>query len=90
MVDCSHANSSKDHERQPEVVASVAEQVAGGSRAIFGLMLESFLVDGRQDHAKGKPLTYGQSITDKCMSWARTEPLLATLAEAVRKRRQRG
>jgi 3-deoxy-7-phosphoheptulonate synthase len=90
MVDCSHANSSKDHERQPEVVQAVAAQVASGSRAIFGLMLESFLVDGRQDHAKGKPLTYGQSITDKCMSWARTEPLLEVLADAARKRRQRG
>jgi 3-deoxy-7-phosphoheptulonate synthase len=90
MIDCSHANSSKNHERQPEVVRSVAEQVAGGSRAIFGLMLESFLVDGRQDHARGKALTYGQSITDACMSWTRTEPLFEVLADAARKRRQRG
>jgi 3-deoxy-7-phosphoheptulonate synthase len=90
MVDCSHANSNKDHQRQPDVVRAVAEQVAAGSGAVFGLMLESFLVDGRQDHARGKALTYGQSITDACMSWQRTEPLFPLLAEAARKRRQRG
>jgi 3-deoxy-7-phosphoheptulonate synthase len=88
MVDCSHANSDKDHERQPDVVRAVAEQVKSGSRAIFGAMLESFLVDGRQDHDKGHPLTYGQSITDRCMSWQRTEPLFPVLADAVRARRQ--
>lgn len=87
MVDCSHSNSGKDHQRQPEVVGAVAEQVAAGNRAIFGLMMESFLVDGRQDHDKGKPLVYGQSITDRCMSWERTEPLFAVLADAVRRRR---
>ncbi len=87
MVDCSHANSNKDHERQPEVVRAVAERVAGGDGAVLGAMLESFLVDGRQDHARGRALTYGQSITDKCLGWERTEPLLAQLAEAARKRR---
>ena len=64
MVDCSHANSSKDHERQPEVVADVADQVRGGQAAIFGIMLESFLVDGNQNHESGAPLVYGQSIAD--------------------------
>jgi 3-deoxy-7-phosphoheptulonate synthase len=88
MLDCSHANSNKDHNRQPEVVGSVAEQIASGSDVIMGLMLESFLVDGRQDHERGRPLTYGQSITDKCLSWERTEPLLTELAAAVRARRQ--
>jgi 3-deoxy-7-phosphoheptulonate synthase len=88
MLDCSHANSNKDHNRQPEVVRSAAEQIAAGNDAIMGLMLESFLVDGRQDHERGHPLTYGQSITDKCLSWERTEPLFAELAAAVRKRRK--
>jgi 3-deoxy-7-phosphoheptulonate synthase len=88
MVDCSHANSGKDHLRQPIVVSDIAGQVAGGSTAIFGLMLESFLVDGNQNHEKTRgALVYGQSITDKCMSWERTEPLFTELAEAVRKRR---
>ncbi len=92
MVDCSHANSGKDHEKQPAVAASLAEQIAGGSDAIFGLMMESFLLDGNQKHsqAQGREgLVYGQSITDKCMSWERTEPIFAQLAEAVRKRRGR-
>jgi len=88
MIDCSHANSLKDHTRQPEVVSDVAGQISDGSPAIFGLMLESFLVDGNQNHEKAKTdLVYGQSITDKCMSWERTEPLFTELAEAVRKRR---
>jgi 3-deoxy-7-phosphoheptulonate synthase len=87
MIDCSHANSSKDHERQPAVLADVAKQVREGSQAIFGVMLESFLVDGNQNHEKVERLVYGQSITDKCMSWERTEPLFGELAEAVRARR---
>ncbi len=88
MIDCSHANSGKDHSRQPEVVSDIARQVADGDPAIFGIMLESFLVDGNQNHEKADgELVYGQSITDKCMSWERTEPLFAELAEAVRKRR---
>jgi 3-deoxy-7-phosphoheptulonate synthase len=86
MIDCSHANSGKDHMRQPLVVSDVAGQVAGGSRAIIGVMLESFLEDGNQNHEKGERV-YGKSITDKCMSWDRTEPLFTELAEAVRKRR---
>jgi 3-deoxy-7-phosphoheptulonate synthase len=89
MVDCSHANSNKDHERLPEVVKAVAEQVSAGSHAILGAMLESFLVDGRQDAEKGRQLTYGQSITDRCLSWERTAPLLDAFAAAARERRKR-
>jgi 3-deoxy-7-phosphoheptulonate synthase len=88
MIDCSHANSGKKYERQPEVLADVARQIASGNKAIFGMMLESFLVDGRQDHEPGKELVFGQSITDACMGWERTEPLFATLSQAVRKRRE--
>jgi 3-deoxy-7-phosphoheptulonate synthase len=87
MVDCSHANSNKDHARQPEVVHALADQIKSGSRAVLGAMLESFLVDGRQSHEQGRPLTYGQSITDSCMSWERTEPLFELLADAARARR---
>jgi 3-deoxy-7-phosphoheptulonate synthase len=88
MIDCSHANSAKNHLRQPDVVSDIAGQVADGDPAIFGIMLESFLVDGNQNHEKTDgELVYGQSITDKCMSWERTEPLFTELAEAVRKRR---
>jgi len=93
MVDCSHANSGKNHENQPKVLADVAAQIAGGSQLVFGVMLESFLVDGNQKHsqdshdAERHELTYGQSITDKCMSWERTLPLFDELALAVRRRR---
>jgi 3-deoxy-7-phosphoheptulonate synthase len=89
MVDCSHANSNKDHAQQPGVVAGVADQIAAGDRSICGVMMESFLVDGRQDHDSGQPMQYGQSITDKCMSWERTEPCFEVLAKAVRARRER-
>ncbi|HEY3498376.1 MAG TPA: 3-deoxy-7-phosphoheptulonate synthase [Polyangiaceae bacterium] len=88
MIDCSHSNSGKDPGRQPVVVSDVAARVARGDRRVFGLMLESFLVDGRQDPAPGKPLVYGQSVTDGCLSWDRTEPLLEELARAVRARRE--
>jgi 3-deoxy-7-phosphoheptulonate synthase len=90
MVDCSHANSGKDPTRQPAVLRDVAARVASGDRSVFGLMLESFLVQGRQDPAPGKTLLYGQSITDSCLGWDETEPLVAELAEAVRARRLRG
>jgi 3-deoxy-7-phosphoheptulonate synthase len=89
MIDCSHANSSKNHERQVDVARDIAAQVAAGSHAIFGVMLESFLVDGRQEPQKGKELVFGQSITDACIGWDRTEPVLAELAAAVRARRAR-
>jgi len=87
MIDCSHANSGKRPDRQPLVATDVAEQIAGGSRAIFGLMMESFLVEGRQNVQPDHELTYGQSITDACMGWERTRPLFAELAAAVNARR---
>jgi len=88
MIDTSHANSGKDPSRQPEVAAAIAAQVAGGSRAIFGVMIESFLVAGRQEIAERSKMTFGQSVTDGCLSWESTEPVLEQLAEAVRARRR--
>jgi 3-deoxy-7-phosphoheptulonate synthase len=82
MIDCSHGNSEKDHLRQAAVAASICEQVASGSRQIFGAMLESHLVEGRQDYTPGRPAVYGQSITDACLSLTQTEPLLEQLAQA--------
>jgi len=87
MIDCSHANSNKDHTRQPLVCRDVAAQVANGDQSIVGLMLESNLVPGAQRLVPGEPLTYGQSITDACIGWDDTTALLRELAEAVRSRR---
>jgi 3-deoxy-7-phosphoheptulonate synthase len=87
MIDASHGNSSKDFRRQPIVAASVAEQLAAGQRGIVGMMLESFLVDGRQELSDPRALTPGQSVTDACMGWEMTEPTLRQLAEGVRARR---
>jgi len=87
MVDCSHANSHKDYTQQPAVLRDVARQIASGNRAIFGVMLESFLVAGRQDVGNGTPLVYGQSITDACMDWETSAVLIQDLATAVRARR---
>jgi 3-deoxy-7-phosphoheptulonate synthase len=89
MIDCSHANSSKHHERQIEVAADVAQQIAGGDTRIVGLMLESHLQSGRQDLVPGKPLAYGVSITDACIGWDATVPILEKLAAAVAQRRAR-
>ncbi len=90
MVDCSHANSGKDHERQATVAEAVGQQVAQGSTGIFGVMLESFLVGGRQDQKPGVELTYGQSITDACIGWDATVPVIEGLADSVRQRRNAG
>ena len=87
LVDCSHANSSKRFDRQPEVARDVAGQVAAGQRAIIGVMLESHLVAGTQAVVPGQPLTYGQSITDACLAFDDTLPVLEELAQAVRSRR---
>jgi 3-deoxy-7-phosphoheptulonate synthase len=87
MVDCSHANSNKDHTRQPAVCRDVAAQVAAGERRILGLMIESNLFPGAQKLAKDKALAYGQSITDACIGWQTTEELLHELATAVRSRK---
>jgi 3-deoxy-7-phosphoheptulonate synthase len=87
MVDFSHANSQKQYQRQCEVGREVARQVAGGDKRIFGTMIESHLQDGRQDLVPGKELLYGQSITDGCIGWEATVPVLDALAEGVRQRR---
>jgi 3-deoxy-7-phosphoheptulonate synthase len=90
IIDCSHANSDKQPERQAEVAREVAAQIAGGNHSIIGVMLESFLEEGRQDVKPGAPLVYGKSITDACMSWERTEPVLEALAAATAERRRAG
>jgi 3-deoxy-7-phosphoheptulonate synthase len=84
MIDCSHANSGKDHTRQPAVCRNVAAQIAAGDRRIAGVMLESNLLAGAQKLVPGRELVYGQSITDACMDWKQTRELLAELAQAVR------
>jgi 3-deoxy-7-phosphoheptulonate synthase len=88
VIDASHDNSGKDHERQPVVASEIADQIAGGNKAIVGVMMESFLVGGRQDLESDQPLVYGQSITDACMDWDSTVLTLDRLASAVRKRRE--
>ncbi len=87
MIDTSHSNSSKQHERQILVGEDIAQRVASGDNRIFGLMVESHLKAGRQDHVPGKELIYGMSITDACIGWEESESLLGVLAEAVRERR---
>jgi 3-deoxy-7-phosphoheptulonate synthase len=89
MIDCSHGNSSKDYRRQPEVAADIAAQLAAGNGSIFGVMMESHLVAGRQELKPGCALTYGQSITDACLGWEETVPVLRALAAAVKSRRNR-
>ncbi len=89
MVDCSHANSGKDHIQQEVVCREVALQIGNGDSRIMGVMLESNLVEGRQDITINKKLVYGQSITDSCISWANSVSLLHNLAAAVRERRQK-
>ena len=87
MVDASHGNSEKDYRRQPLVVRDVAAQVAQGEAGIIGMMMESFLVGGRQDLTDPTELVYGQSITDGCMGWEASVPVLRELAAAARARR---
>ncbi|MCU7935697.1 MAG: 3-deoxy-7-phosphoheptulonate synthase AroG [Candidatus Thiodiazotropha sp. (ex Dulcina madagascariensis)] len=89
MVDFSHANSRKQHTRQLLVGRDVASQISRGDQRIMGAMIESFLIAGRQDRVEGKRLTYGQSITDACIGWDDSAPLLETLADAVGQRRKR-
>jgi 3-deoxy-7-phosphoheptulonate synthase len=84
MIDCSHANSGKDHTKQPQICRDVIGQIATGGRCIMGVMLESNLVAGAQKLSDGKPLVYGQSITDACIGWEETLGLLRELATAVR------
>ena len=92
MVDCSHANSHKQHERQKDVAADIAQQIESGSRQVFGVMLESHLVAGAQKFNAGqddvRQLVYGQSITDACLGWSDTVTVLEQLSQAVQTRRE--
>lgn len=88
MIDCSHGNSGKDHNNQSNGAESVADQIASGSNSILGVMIESHLVEGRQNYNPGANLIYGQSITDACISLEQTKPILDRLAEAVANRRR--
>ena len=88
MIDFSHANSRKQHEKQIEVARDVASQIRRGNHNITGVMIESHLVAGRQDLIEGRDLVYGQSITDACINWDDSVPVLEQLAAAVRERRE--
>ena len=88
MIDCSHANAAKQFKRQLEVTEDIAGQIAGGERRIIGAMVESHLVEGRQELAAGRPLQFGQSITDPCLGWEDSVRVLQMLAGAVKKRRK--
>ncbi|HVL09139.1 MAG TPA: 3-deoxy-7-phosphoheptulonate synthase, partial [Burkholderiaceae bacterium] len=93
MIDASHANSSKKHENQLPVCDDIARQLGAGDQRIIGVMIESHLVAGRQDHVQGTPvesLTYGQSVTDACINWDDTLKVLESLASGVRQRRLAG
>ena len=92
MVDCSHANSSKQHQKQVDVARDIAAQLKAGSRCIFGVMVESHLQPGAQKFSPGKDdparLVYGQSITDACIGWDDSLEVLEVLAGAVAARRK--
>jgi 3-deoxy-7-phosphoheptulonate synthase len=86
MVDCSHGNSFKDHNKQIDVARSLAEQITQGDNSIFGVMIESFLEEGNQSVKEGTPLTYGKSITDACVDLSASNDILALLADSVKTR----
>jgi 3-deoxy-7-phosphoheptulonate synthase len=88
MIDCSHANAAKQHKRQIEVAADITAQIAKGERRIIGAMVESHLVEGRQEPVAGQPLRFGQSITDACLGWEDSAAVLQVLSDAVKKRRK--
>ena len=91
VIDASHGNSAKDHRRQTDVLGDVARRLAAGDRFVAGVMIESFLVEGRQDlTGDGSTLVRGQSITDACLGWSDTEEVLGMLADAVSARRAAG
>ena len=91
MVDCSHANSSKQHEKQKDVARDIATQISAGSRSVFGVMVEGYLQPGAQKFTPGKDdprkLAYGQSITDACLGWDDSVAMLHELSVAVLARR---
>jgi 3-deoxy-7-phosphoheptulonate synthase len=89
MIDCSHANTEKSYQRQAQVAGEVGAQMAAGDGRIIGVMIESHLEAGRQDIVPGKELVYGKSVTDPCLGWEESVPVLEALAAAVRKRRQK-
>ena len=86
MIDCSHGNSCKDHNKQIDVARSIAEQISQGEESIFGVMIESFIVEGNQAVKKDTPLTYGQSITDACVDLTVSDDILALLTNSVKTR----
>jgi len=88
MIDCSHANASKQYKRQIDVAQDIAGQIARRERRIIGAMVESHLLEGRQEALAGQPLKFGQSITDACLGWEDSAAVLQILAEAVKKRRK--
>uniref|UniRef100_A0A7S4LKE6 3-deoxy-7-phosphoheptulonate synthase n=1 Tax=Eutreptiella gymnastica TaxID=73025 RepID=A0A7S4LKE6_9EUGL len=88
MVDCSHGNSSKNHKNQPGVALNLCKQIESGDSCIIGIMIESNLVEGRQDLKGGMAPTYGQSVTDACINWADTEKLMRDIAQAVKNKRK--
>ena len=88
MIDCSHANSNKDYRRQKDVAEAICEHIAAGNSNLMGVMLESNIVEGRQELGDGQNLVYGQSVTDACLGWETSVELLDQLAAAVRQRRQ--
>jgi len=87
MIDFSHANSSKQYQKQLDVANDVSAQISGGERGIIGVMIESHLVEGNQSLESGEPLVYGKSITDACIGWSDTDKVLRQLAAAVKQRR---
>ena len=86
MIDCSHGNSFKDHNKQIDVARSLATQIENGDESIFGVMIESFLTEGNQKVIAGQPLVYGQSITDACINLDTSEEVLSVLASAIKTR----
>jgi 3-deoxy-7-phosphoheptulonate synthase len=86
MIDCSHGNSYKDHNKQMDVAQSLAEQIQAGNQSIFGIMIESFIVEGNQKVVADQPLVYGQSITDACIDLDTSEDILSVLANAIKTR----
>src|SRR5213596_2741745 len=88
MIDCSHANAAKQYKRQADVAADLARQLAGGEKRIVGVMIESHLVEGRQELEPGEPLRFGQSITDACLGWDDSVQVLDALAQGVKQRRK--
>jgi 3-deoxy-7-phosphoheptulonate synthase len=90
MIDTSHANSQKQFHKQVEVCRDIIHQIKTGQDNIFGLMIESHLIEGRQNFKPGAELTYGQSITDACIGWEDSVTLMRELAQAVKSKRNQG